>query len=175
MATPNITAHVVVEFSDGENPNVSVEVDTREDGYNHGVSSFVPGQDVYLLLYMPPGYICTYTEVTAGSLSYVSSTTVSEEEYLTFIDDEPANLAKYPISYPAFSWLGVNLGVVSVAKQICSLVARAYNAATGVYTPAHRIGLARAAYSTTAQVYRISSVPINILQVAALFVVAKAT
>ncbi len=173
MANAQITAHVVVEFSDGDSPNVSVEVDTRPEGYNHGASSFTPGQSVYLLLYVPPGWVCSYKEVTAGALTLTGTTSINVEDYLTFIDDDTQSLSKYPTNTPSFSWLGVSLGAITVVQQICSILARVYNTVTGAYTPPHRIGLAKANYSTQAQVYRISSVPVNIAQVAALFVVSK--
>jgi hypothetical protein len=174
MATTSITAHVVVEFSGGDdNPNVIVEIDGRENGYNAGKTTFQPGENAYLLLYVPSGWSDVYHATTAGVLTYVENTNVSIEDYVTFIDDETASL-QYPVSgTPSFTWLGNDLGVVSVAKQICSLVARAYNSLTSVFTPEHRVGIAKANYVSVARVYRLSSVPASLSKAVCMFVVKK--
>lgn len=175
MAATTVTAHVVVEFGGQEDsPNVIVEVDSRPDGYNSGKTSFQPGENAYLLLYVPPGWSCVYEASSAGAISYVENTTVDIEDFLTFVDDDTSS-----IQYPSlagshiFTWLGNDLGLVSVANDICSLAARAYNAVTKVFTPAHRVGISKLNYKSVARVYRLSSVPVSVLKVAVMFVVRK--
>jgi hypothetical protein len=175
MAT-NITAHIVVDFDGAadEAPNVLVEIDSRPEGYNGGKTSFLPGDNAFLLLYVPIGWSCKATYVTAGSMAlYASGIGIAKEDYYTFVDDEPVTL-QYPY-YGGFSysWLGASQGVISQANNICSIPPRSFNATTGVYSPANRIGLAKIGYTSNAEVYRISSVPSTIPKVAALFVVSK--
>lgn len=174
MANTTITAHIVVEFSGGaDTPNVLVEIDGREDGYNNGKTTFFPGETAYLLLYVPEGWTCVYTAVSAGAIAYVEDTEVSIEDFLTFVDDDTANL-QYPLSgVAAFTWLGNNLGVVTVVSGLCSLAARIYNSLTKVFTPTHRVGIAKVNYKSVARVYRVSSVPVSVAKVAAMFVVTK--
>lgn len=173
MATTSITAHVVVEFSGDDTPNVLVEIDGRENGYNAGKTTFQPGENAYLLLYVPSGWSAVYHASSAGVLTYVENTNVAIEDYVTFIDDETVSL-QYPVSgTPLFAWLGNDLGIVSVAKQICSLAARAYNSLTAVFTPAHRVGIAKANYVSVARVYRLSSAPVTLSKVVCMFVVTK--
>lgn len=174
MANTSVTAHVVVDFgASDDTPNVIVEIDGREDGYNHGKTSFLPGEEAYLLLYVPAGWTCTYQAASAGAVSYVENDTVEIEDFLTFIDDDTAVL-QYPVSAgPVIAWLGNNLGVVSTVNGVCSLAPRAYNSATKTFTPAHRVGVAKANYQSVARVYRLSSVPVSISKVAVMFVVTK--
>ncbi len=174
MATTSITAHVVVEFSAGDDtPNVTVEIDGRENGYNAGKTTFQPGENAYLLLYVPPGWSAVYHASSAGALTYVEDANVDIENYVTFVDDETASL-QYPVSStPSFTWLGNDLGIISVVKQVCSLVARAYNTLTAEFTPAHRVGIAKTNYVSVARVYRLSSTPVSISKVVCLFVVKK--
>lgn len=174
MATTSITAHLVVEFNAaGDTPNVIVEIDGRENGYNHGKTTFIPGEEAYILLYVPAGWSCVYTASSAGALTYVEDATIDIEDFLTFVDDDTATL-QYPVSnVPSFAWLGNSLGTVSVANGVCSLPARSYSSLTQEYTPAHRVGIAKVDYQSTARVYRLSSVPVSILKVAAMFVVTK--
>lgn len=169
----SITTHVVVEFGATDaSPNVILEVDSREDGYNGGKTSFQPGDAAYLLLFEPDGWSESYRAVSAGSISYVGETVVDKEDFLTFIDDETASL-QYPLfGTPTFTWLGANLGVVSVANGVCSLPPRTYDPVDG-FSPAHRVGIARVNYKAKAKVYSISSVPVAVSKVAALFVVSK--
>lgn len=175
-SSTTITAHVVVEFAAGsDNPTVSVEVDGREDGYNNGKTSFFPGENAYLLLYVPAGWSCKYFASSAGALTYIEDTDIAVEDYLAFVDDETAQLQYTVSGYPVFTWLGNNLGTINLVNGVCSLIARAFDALTKVFTPAHRVGIAKVNYVTRASVYRVSSVPVSVAKVLAMFVVTKDT
>lgn len=179
MATPlTLSAHVVVEFGDQSNVQAVVEVDSREDGYNQGRTSFSSGDDAYLLLFVPKGYDVVADMASVGTLSYVGLDSKAVEDYLTYANEDQATV-QYPIT-TGFSaaWYGSAPSPSITVKsddQTVALSARPYDPVSKKLNPEYRIGVARVNYSSACRVYKISNVPANIPQVIAFFVLKKTT
>lgn len=117
MAKEVITTSLVISFGETTTSAATnlfkVEVDDRETGPNKGkTSGWLPGDSVYLLLYVPEAATLLNWTSSAGSLGSVGSASKAVEEYLQF-ENDPEKNTSYPM--PAtFSgkWLGNNLGNV---------------------------------------------------------------
>lgn len=169
-----LTAHIVVEFSEGDGEGAFVEVDDRPDGFNGGVTSFVPGSDVHLLLFKPTGYSVTYREASSGVLNKLSDSTKFVEEIMAFPNEDGATV-RYPISSNfAYQWMGNNLGAVTPNGEFSvALPARPINPATQKPLPEYRIGVARSTYLSNCEVWKLSGVSALVEQVMCFFVLKK--
>ena len=104
---PEVTASIVVNFTLGDSDGVlSVEFDSREDGYNGGSTTFLPGQVVYYLVDKSSNVTITNQVSSAGTLSFVAFSNESKEEFITF-----ANAAEASVGYPisgnySTKWIG---------------------------------------------------------------------
>lgn len=178
MAASNvITANVVVQF--GDNVSAFVEVDSRTDGFNHGKTSFAPGEDAYLLLFMPAGYEVKYVEPTAGLLAKVADDVKDVSDIIQFANVD-SNTTQYPIStiatgsnVPA-SWLGNDLGdITKRSDHLLVLPERGRDPVSGKPVPEYRIGIATVEYGANCEVWKLSGVPVAVTQVMCYWVVGK--
>lgn len=176
MAAANvITAHLVVEFAEGDGSiSAFVEVDDREFGFNGGVTRFLPGQPAYLLLFKPTGYSTIYAASSAGELVKHTDSVKAVEEYVTFPNQDSATV-RYPINADfSYQWLGVNPGQLSRSGEFSvGLPARPLNPANSEPNPKYRIGVARLAYTANCEVWRLQDVDSAISQVLCFFVIKK--
>ncbi len=171
-----LTAHIVVDFEGGSASDIGlvVEVDDREDGYNAGRTSFFPGQDAYLLAFVPTGYYIDATYISAGVLSLVGSDTKEVEDFVEFPNTDDASLSYPATSGFTYSWLGSNLGLVTLASQkTVTLPARTFNTVTKKFVPEYRVGVAKLNYNAACSVYKVSGVPTTVSRVLAFFVAKK--
>ena len=95
-----VTATVVVNFGQGaasDNDALVAEIDSRETGLNAGKTTFLPGEDVWILVY-PSSNVVLNTPVTSwGDLVRRAGTElVDKEQDLQFID-EVEGVVAWPI------------------------------------------------------------------------------
>lgn len=178
MATNSLlTAHLVVQFSDAEsNASVVAEVDDREGGYNAGKTTFYPGDSVYILLFIPNGYVVDQVLTSAGTVALVDTGYKFIESYVPYANEDSSSLS-YPVSSNfTYAWLGNNLGAITNPDQFTAkLPARGFDTATKKPIPEYRVGVAYVTYRSNYKVYRLQSVPALCLQVMVYFIVKKAT
>lgn len=170
-----LTAHIVVEFSEGDGgEGAFVEVDDRPDGFNGGNTSFSPGQPVYLLLFKPTGYSVLYREASSGSLSKVADGTKLVEETMPFPNEDGASL-RYPMKQDfSYVWLGNALGTISVTGEYSvALPARPIDPGTQKPIPEYRVGIARANYRSGCEVWKLEGHASQAEQVMCFFVLKK--
>ena len=151
-----VTASIVVQFNkDAASDAVMlVEIDDREvaeGGTNGGKTSFMPGDDVNLLLYKNTSVVVDGWVASLGSLNAVSLVpiVIPKTEDIAFSGEVEASL-RYPM-HGAFSyqWIGVNLGTITVVGE---------NKLTVPVQPAgsYSVGVARVSYNTNALLFRLS-------------------
>lgn len=128
----------------GSSGHLSAEVDSRETGYNSGKTSFLPGDDVYVLVYKSDNVIISGVQASAGSISKVGSTQVSIEDEAFFEDSDSADLARPCDSIQSSTWLGRSLGSITLASD-----------GQSVTSGAKGVAVAKIAYRTTADVYKL--------------------
>jgi hypothetical protein len=77
-----VTATLVIGFGQDAalNDGMVAEVDSREDGLNHGRSIFMPGDDVYILLYVSSNVTLKTPVVSHGTLLFQPSLTPQNVE-----------------------------------------------------------------------------------------------
>lgn len=174
MAQTVITAHIVVPFASDEDVNVVVEIDDREDGLNQGKTTFAPGQDAYILAFLPDGWSIASVTVTAGTIGYVKGDSKAVEQYLEFPNTDDSTLS-YPFSNTfQYTWLGAAPGILTLVNQFrVVLPPRTQDPLSGAFDPEYRIGIAKINYNSVCQVWRVSGVPTNIDRVMAFFVATK--
>jgi hypothetical protein len=156
MADPReITATLVVNFSTGAvgGDGLVAEVDSRPDGLNGGKTSFVPGDDVYILVYKTTNVTLNTPVSSHGAVIYqagLSPVAIEKTDDLQFVDEITADL-RYPIPLSGFTgaWLGNNLGNVTARSETT----------VGITQPvdAHFAGVYRVSWSPEALVYRLTN------------------
>lgn len=150
MAVESISTSVVVNFGDvgSSQYQASLEVDSRPDGYNNGVTSFNGGDTVGLLLYKSSNVVELSSISSAGSLVKQSGTEAVEvvDEYLVFTDTSEANLSKPVYSGFSYEWLGTSLGSLATTAN-----------GTKVKTSTKGVAVAKVSYTTNATQYILST------------------
>lgn len=176
MATNNLlTAHIVVQFSDADsNVSVVAEVDDREDGFNAGKTTFYPGDNPHILLFIPTGYEVAEVLCSAGAVQYVIDSTKDIESYVAYPNEDSQSLS-YPVSRNfTYSWLGNNCGPVTNPDQFTAkLPARGFDPVSKKPIPEYRLGVAYVTYVSNCKVYKLYNVPAGCSQVIVFFVVKK--
>lgn len=152
----SVVANLVVNFSLGEGDGgvLQLELDSRDDGYNNGSTTFTPGQKVYYLLTKTPDVNIIDHLSTAGIITYVTSEVIEEEEIVTYAGASSAN-TQYPIhgAY-ATKWLGRPgaSNVVLTSPNTLSLKDSAGDDAEG-------LGVLHVTYTHVVDVYLLSGLP----------------
>lgn len=171
----NLTAHLVVQFADPNlTANVVLEIDDREAGYNNGKTTFYPGDQPVMLLFLPDGYAVDTIVTSAGAIDYVAEDTKEVEGYYPFANEDTASLT-YPYgSGWTYAWLGTNAGALALNGQYeIKLPSRPIDPVTRALVPPYRVGVAYGTYTSNCKVYRLHSVPLGVSQVVAYFIVKK--
>jgi hypothetical protein len=174
MASTVITAHIVVPFASDQDVNIVAEIDDREDGYNAGKTTFAPGSDAYILVFLPTGWYIDSATVTAGTIGYIENDTKNVEAYLEFPNTDDASLS-YPYDNTfIYTWLGTAPGILTPVTQFrVTLPPRTRDSLSGEFVPPYRIGIAEISYNSICQVWKVSGVPTDIDKVMAFFVARK--
>lgn len=167
-----ITAHLVVQFSDAaDNLNAVLEIDDRDNGYNAGKTTFYPGDQPAMLLFMPTGYVVDTIVTSAGNVTLIGDTTKLIESDYVFANEDTSSLTYPHSSGFSYYWMGVDAGALSVSNQFeVKLPTRPIDPVSNLPVPPYRVGVARATYTSDAKAYRLSAVPTNVTQVIVYFV-----
>ena len=115
MANENsITTSIVVDFDPGDGEGVlTAEVDSRQDGYNDGETSFRPGDSPAFLVYKSSNVTVTDMIVSYGSIDGLGSGTSQEVENLSFAMEREVSPGKPITSGFSSKWLGADGGAVT--------------------------------------------------------------
>lgn len=149
-----ITTTLVVSFSSGAGAAgvLRAEVDSRENGYNNGRSSFTAGD--------APAYLITKTDdvtissqvPSTGTIQIIGTGTRVIEETLQFVNEREKTL-QYPAQSGSltFKWLGTNLGTLLLPDAVT------------VRAPNLGVAVAKVTYISKFTAYRINNVvvPLN--------------
>jgi len=171
----SITAHLVVQFADeADNVNAVLEIDDRDSGYNAGKTTFYPGDQPAMLLFIPTGYVVDTIVTSAGIVSLIGDTVKEIEDNFVFANEDTASLS-YPYSSDfSYYWLGTSAGSLSVNGQFeLKLPARPIDPVSSLPVPPYRVGVAHVNYYANAKAYRLSAVPTTVNQVIVYFVLRK--
>lgn len=149
-----VTTSIVVSFDDstGGDSIFSVEVDSREDGLNGGKTNFLPGDDVYLLMFKSSNVVVDAALTSKGSVNQTKATTKDIDEYAVFAAERESSLS-YPVpSSYTFDWIGdSNLGGVHIANE-SKIVLNTQE----IDLPEYYVGVGQIKYSSPALVYKLS-------------------
>lgn len=112
-----VTTSVVVNFGTSEEDKSSqllrAEVDDREEGYNNGKTSFIPGDNVGILLFSSESFTLTQAIASKGTVSKHSDTHKSIDDFFQIEGDREIDLT-YPVeSTFTKEWYGINLGNIT--------------------------------------------------------------
>lgn len=130
-----VTTSVVVSFdaaAEGE-ALFTAEVDGRpqdKDGLNGGKTSFVPGDDVWILLYKTDNVNVVFAEPSLGSLTHFQNKDgVSDEEgFIEITGESKGDRFEHTFSKPVedgtfnHQWIGNNLGNFTIQNYGAKLV-----------------------------------------------------
>lgn len=143
------TTSLVIRFGEGTTAvDFSAELDTREDGYNNGRTTFrasapgVPGDDAYILVFLKSGYTIEAFS-SAGSIAYQQDENIQYTEVVVFTDGE-ATLSRPSNQINSRTWLGVNGGTITVEGKALRA------------NPSVKVAVARITYTATARVYYLT-------------------
>lgn len=148
-----ITASLTIAFgtSDGDssaNGTLTIELDSRADGYNKGKSSFTPGEYAYFLVYASDGLSVTVA-ASAGQVSFVGEVNIEKTEDVTFAGSETTTLTCPASSITSSEWMGTSLGSISLGSDKVTLTASGGGAG--------KVGMATITYKALAKVYGLGS------------------
>lgn len=147
MATNSITTSLVVSFGDPDDAlegHLSAEIDARPEGFNKGVTSFIPGDSPAYLVYKTPNVVITQI-ATAGSISSIGSVQVEVSEIVTFAKTREGSLSKPPLGGVSWTPYGGSGYTPSVSG-------------TKLTVPEPIIAVYKAVFTTLALAYRIVGV-----------------
>lgn len=142
-----VTTSIVVQFGSEEDADkyiLKAEIDSREDGYNKGNTSFQPGDSPYILVYKSPELSLSF-EVSTGNLSSRGNEPVEQSEYPVF-----ANVQTVDLAYPPTG--SVNL------KHLAGKTGATVSGST-ISLPEPDIAVYKADYDATAYVYQLVGIP----------------
>ncbi len=113
-------AQIRVAFGSGQEKNdgaVQVELDSRPDGLNQGISSWVPGDTAYFLVYATPNARVLSVSSSWGEVTRVGPVEVQHEEELVFEHSDSAQLSHPCTSITQIAWSGEGVGDLTVAAN----------------------------------------------------------
>ncbi len=152
MATQGVvSATIVVEFNAAESGEMTAELDTREDGYNAGKSSFSAGDEPVILLRKSDNVILDLVICSLGTITQFATGFTSETNWLTYPRTKDANTDKIISSNFTSQWFGNNLGSVQVQGDK-SVILTAAGANTSV-------GVLKVTYDSNFIAYKLAGIP----------------
>lgn len=148
MAANKYSASVVVNFANAGKKEVLIaEIDSREKGYNGGLSSFTPGVDnPVILVYATPGVNILSMDTTYGNLLYKIRGSTKITEYVEFTNTKESSL-QYPISSGfTYKWVGADGGSIITSGDILTI-------------PKKSLAVAKVEYTTNFTAYTLFNIP----------------
>lgn len=132
------------------------EIDTRPGGLNGGKTSFIPGDEVYILVYKSSNVTIDSAIASTGTLTFeggLSPEIVNLSESVVFANTPDANVTRPILTIQSNNWLGNNLGgILKTGELQISLT----SPPAGIYAGVNDVN-----YDSEAQVYRLSNTLIN--------------
>lgn len=112
-----VTQTLTISFSESSSTDsgsqIKIEVDSREDGLNAGLTSFRPGDTPGYLVFMPAGMALVAHDVSAGVIKSEAAGYIDVDDLVTFGDERELTL-NYPIgSNFSSEWHGKTGGAVA--------------------------------------------------------------
>ena len=142
-----LKSSIVVSLGSAEgSAKFNVAIDGRKDGLNHGKTSFRVGDDVYFLVNKSSNVGPVTTLTSYGNLAVYGTATESIEEFIVIDSADPSSLQKVPQGSVNTTWIGTNLGLVTVNEGDVQLV----NPPTGNF-----IGVLKCKYTAGYQTWKL--------------------
>lgn len=148
-----ITATLVVNFDDGRQGDavLQLEIDSREDGFNAGKTTFGPGDQPVYLQFKTSNIIVQEKVVSAGLIQPLNlgapDNEILVEEFLVFPREQTQTLSKPVDSGFTFKWLGTDLGTLVLLDELT------------VRAPTNGVAVAKVTYTTKMEAFRIVNIP----------------
>ena len=142
-----VTTNIVVQFGsedDADKYHLSAEIDSREDGYNKGKTSFIPGDSPYLLIYKSDELSLSF-DVSTGGLSSRSSELIAVDDFVTFANSDQEDVSKPPSGGVTLKRIAGSPGA-TISNMTISL-------------PEPDVAVWKASYATRAYVYQLVGIP----------------
>lgn len=142
-----ITTSIVVNFEPGDDGGMlSAEIDSREDGFNKGETSFRPGDSPAFLIYKSSNVSITDMITSYGSLTNLGNGKSDESELIAFENTREVAPKKPISSNFASKWLGNDGGVIQQLE-------------TNIVVPDKVVAVAKIDYKSSFDAYRLTGVP----------------
>lgn len=147
-----VTATILVDFDQGAGGEVSghlsAELDDRPDGLNGGLTSFQPGDTVYFFVHASSNVTHADPVPSAGSVAPATIGIVTRTELVTFANVATASLPVPAIEITDHTWLGTDLGALTLTDEmtvtassagvaVCSVTYTTQPDAYGLTSPAN--------------------------------------
>jgi len=142
-----VTTSLVVQFgslTDSSSYYLSAEIDSRPTGKNKGVTSFLPGDSPYYIVYKSAALSLAITQST-GSSSAKGYEDIDQEEYIIFANENKKSLGKTPQGTVTLKYLA---GVAGATVK-----------GTDVVLPSSGVGVYIATYKARGYLYQMTGIP----------------
>lgn len=149
-----VTTSIVVNFDNGGDDDAifTVEVDDREDGLNGGKTNFLPGDDVYLLLFKTSNVQVDGVITSLGNAYTSGNTTKDIDQFDDFVNEREVSLS-YPVSSGfSYDWLGNDLGSINVLNESRMQLAQDKTTLGDPF-----VGVTKTTYTSNAMIYRLTN------------------
>ena len=135
-------------LADGADAHLSAEIDDRPTGPNAGDTSFEPGDTAWFLIFKSTNVEIASITASAGSLGGGGSVIVERVEDVTFAAVKEGSLNVPANSITSYTWLGNNLGTLTLGTNGQTLTASAEG-----------VAIARVTYLAPATSHSLTSPP----------------
>ena len=148
-----VTATLVVNFDDGRQGDavLQLEIDSRDEGFNAGKTTFGPGDQPVYLEFKTSNIIVQERVVSAGLIQPLNlvfpDNEILVEEFLVFPREQTQTLNRPVDSGFTFKWLGTDLGALVLLDELT------------VRAPINGVGVAKVSYKTKIEAFRIVNIP----------------
>jgi hypothetical protein len=141
-----VTTSIVVQFgTEGDAAyHLSAEIDSREDGYNGGETSFIGGDSPVFLVYKSDELSLSFVSSTGGVQNHASGT-IEQQEWLIFADEKTKSLSKPPTGSVTLEHFAGTTGGTVVGSDVT--------------LPAKGVAVYRATYDAKFLAYKMTNIP----------------
>lgn len=164
-----IVATLNVSFGDdttGDSQGVlKLEIDDRENGLNGGDTSFSPGDDAYYFLFKDANVTVNEHETTAGGKSSQGTGVKQIDENITFTNSDSSSLGYPPDGAVTRKWLGRSFEISGTTVSPNSTLPDVDGSNLTMPGGKKVAGVLNCVYTSTGDLYKLSSVPKDILDV----------
>lgn len=147
----NVSATIVVQFTNSGNGILTAELDSRPEGYNQGKTSFAAGDEPVILVRKTSNVVINSVITSVGTCSPYATGQTAEEEYLNFVQSKQSQAGKVISSGFSSQWYGADLGGVRVVGEK-DVVLTATEPVTGA-------GVLGINYNSAFIAYKLSGIP----------------